>query len=90
MDRADREKLLDFPCDFPLKVMGRDEAVMRAALIEILQSHVPDSSANDMTCRRSSKGRFVALSIHIRAERLDQLEQVYNALSDSEAFVMSL
>ncbi|HHJ19888.1 MAG TPA: DUF493 domain-containing protein [Gammaproteobacteria bacterium] len=90
MDRDDRKKLLDFPCDFPLKVMGRDAAQMQAALAEIIECHAPDSSCNEISSRHSSKGRFVALSVNIRAESLEQLEQIYQALSASEAFVMSL
>lgn len=72
------ETLLEFPCDFPLKIMGRDSDTFQAIVTEIVSRH---ASAAPATTRPSSGGSYIAMSFVIRAESREQLDELYRELS---------
>lgn len=81
------ESLLEFPCDFPLKVMGKDTDTFRELAVEIVARH---ASAEAPAVRPSRDGRYVSMSFTIRAESRDQLDALYRELSanDDVLFVL--
>lgn len=84
------DDLFQFPCDFPIKVMGRDSESFRSLTLAIIQRHAGPLAAGDITERLSSKGRFLALTYTIRAESRAQLDRIYQDLTDSGVVLVSL
>lgn len=84
------ETLLEFPCDFPLKVMGRKAAGFRELVVALVESHTGPLDDDMVRLRESRDGNFVALTLTLRAESQAQLDAVYGALSAHEQVLMVL
>lgn len=80
----DTEDLLEFPCRFPIKVMGRDDAEFQAHVLQIISAHVEDIAADDITSRSSSKGKFLAVTVTIDAQNQEHLDRIYRTLTASD------
>ena len=87
---TDADNLFQFPCDFPIKVMGRDSESFRSLTLAIIQRHAGPLPAESITERLSSRGRFLALTYTIRAESRAQLDRIYQELTDSGVVLVSL
>jgi hypothetical protein len=84
------EQLLRFPCDFPIKVMGRAEPGFEALVVGIVRRHAPGLGEGAVRCRSSSGGRYLALTVTVRAESRAQLDAIYHELSAHPDVLMSL
>ena len=82
--------LLSFPCDFPIKVMGRKEPGFAQKVMEIVLRHAPDFDAATMEMRPSRQGKYLSLTCVIRATSRAQLDALYQELCDHPSVVMVL
>ena len=90
MSDDERDTLLEFPCVFPIKMMGRDRESFRRAALEIVERHAGSIPDESITTSASSKGNFVALTVTINAESQAQLDNIYRALSAHEEILVAL
>lgn len=84
------DELFQFPCDFPIKVMGRDSESFRSLTLAIVERHAGPLAADSITERPSREGRFLALTYTIRAESRAQLDRIYQELTDSGVVLVAL
>lgn len=84
------DALFDFPCAFPIKAMGRDEADFEAAVVEIVRRHAPDLGEGAVSTKPSRGGRFVAVTVTITATSRDQLDAIYAELTADARVLMAL
>jgi len=84
------DDLFEFPCEFPIKVMGRDSESFRSLTLAIVERHAGPLAAGSISERQSSKGRFLALTYTIRAQSRAQLDRIYQELTDSGVVLVSL
>ena len=82
--------LLEFPCEFPIKMMGRDEKSFRRAAIELVETHAGKVPEEAITTSASSKGNFVSITVTINAESQEQLDNIYRALTEHEEILVAL
>lgn len=75
------ETLLEFPCDFPLKIMGAARDGFAQAILAVVQRHAPDFDAATMEMRASSRGAYLSLTCTIRAVSKEQLDALYRELT---------
>lgn len=75
------ETLLEFPCDFPIKIMGANRDGYAQAILEVVLRHAPDFDAAGMEMRPSSKGNYLSLTCTVRATSKTQLDALYRELS---------
>ncbi|MDR2112203.1 MAG: DUF493 domain-containing protein [Candidatus Accumulibacter sp.] len=75
------ETLFEFPCVFPLKIMGRAGDTLAPAVLGIVRRHAPDFDGAAMETRASSGGRYVSLTCAINATSRAQLDALYRELS---------
>ncbi len=87
---SDADALFQFPCDFPIKVMGRESESFRTLTLAIIERHAGALAADRISERMSSKGRFLALTYTIRAESRAQLDTIYQDLTDSGVVLVAL
>ena len=87
----DPEKsLLTFPCQFPMKVMGRREDGFAQLVSEIVLRHAPDFDPATMEMRSSKQGRYLSLTVTIHARSREQLDALYKELSGHPHVIMVL
>ncbi len=76
-----QETLLEFPCAFPLKIMGLSSNALAQTVLAIVQRHAPDFDGTTMEMRASSGGKYVSLTCTITATSKPQLDALYRELS---------
>jgi len=81
-------RLLKFPTDYPLKVVGRASEELRQAADAIVARHVPDLDASRRTERLSAEGNFLSISYVIRAVSAEQVTALAAELSACEAVLL--
>ena len=81
---------LAFPCDFPIKVMGRKEARFAQTVMGIVLKHAPDFDAATIEMRPSRKGTYLSVTCVVRATSREQLDALYQELCDHPSVVMVL
>lgn len=82
--------LLEFPCDFPIKMMGRDRAAFHEAARAIVEQHAGPVSDEAVSVASSRNGRFVSITISIRARSKEQLDAIYMDLTAHEEVLVAL
>ena len=78
---TDRTSLLEFPCAFPLKIMGRREDEFAQQILEVVLRHAPDFDAGSMEMRPSKAGNYISLTCTVQAISQLQLDALYRELS---------
>lgn len=78
---AEQETLLEFPCDFPLKIMGLASDNLAQAVLEVVVRHAPNFEAASMAMRASSGGKYISLTCTVVATSKPQLDNLYRELS---------
>ena len=76
-----RETLLEFPCDFPLKIMGAADAGFAASIAAVVVRHAPDFDVATMELRSSKSGNYLSLTCTVRAVSQQQLDALYRELT---------
>ncbi|HZE10619.1 MAG TPA: DUF493 domain-containing protein [Burkholderiales bacterium] len=82
--------VLAFPCEFPIKVMGRTQAGYAQAVTEVVQRHAPDFDPATLEMRSSREGKYLSLTCTIRAVSREQLDELYRELCDHPMVTMVL
>ena len=73
--------LLEFPCDFPLKIMGANTADFAQTIAVIVATHAPDFDPAAMEMRPSKASNYLALTCTVRAVSQAQLDALYRELT---------
>ncbi|MEW5780830.1 MAG: YbeD family protein [Pseudomonadota bacterium] len=76
-----QETLFEFPCDFPIKVMGATREGFAQAIVEIVSKHAPDFDAATVEMRPSRAGHYLSVTCVIRATSRPQLDALYRELT---------
>lgn len=79
MEQQDPPKI-EFPCDYPIKVLGRSSEALESIIYEVVERHAPGFDQQTITVNASSKGTFTSLTITITATGPDQLEALHQDL----------
>jgi putative lipoic acid-binding regulatory protein len=78
---AEPDTLIEFPCDFPLKIMGATREGFAQAVVEIVLRHAPDFDAAKVEMRPSKAGNYLSLTCLVRATSKPQLDALYRELT---------
>ena len=87
---TEHPQLLEYPCDFPIKVMGQTQAGFAQAVLEVVRRHAPDFDAATMELRTSTRRKYLSVTCVIRATSREQLDALYQELCDHPMVVMVL
>lgn len=73
--------LIEYPCDFPIKIMGRCvEGFAQAICLEV-QKLAPDFDPATVEMRASSQGHYLSLTCTVHVTSREQLDAIYRALT---------
>ena len=81
---------LAFPCDFPIKVMGRRQPRFAQSVIEVVRKHAPDFDPATVEIRPSRQDTYLSVTCTVRATSREQLDALYRDLCDHPNVVMVL
>ena len=84
------ESPLKFPCQFPIKAMGKSDCELDLIVVEIVRKHAPDLGEGAVYHRDSTKGNYTSITVVINATSREQLDAIYQDLVDCEAVIMAL
>lgn len=76
-----KDTLLEFPCEFPLKIMGRTHDDLAQTVLSIVTRHAPDFDGATIEMRASSGGNYVSLTCTVIATSKPQLDALYMDLT---------
>jgi uncharacterized protein len=76
-----KDTLLEFPCEFPLKIMGKADDSLAQVVLDIVTVHAPDFDGATMEMRASSGGNYLSLTCTVIARSKPQLDALYTDLS---------
>ncbi|KPN70971.1 YbeD family protein [Neisseria sp. 83E34] len=77
----EKKTLIEFPCKFPLKIMGAKHPEFPAEVIKAVKVHAPDASEEHLQHRESSSGNYTGLTLPVNVENQEQLDNIYRALT---------
>ena len=106
MSSSDQPTLIEYPCDFPVKIMGRVGSLLDSpaspaslehrrqeftqAVLMMVKRHAPDFDDATLEVRISKKNNYLSLTCTVRAVSREQLDALYQELCDHPLVVMLL
>ena len=92
MGESESKKLLEFPCRFPIKIMGRADDDFSDIAVRLVEQHVGKVETDAIQTSASRNGNFlsVTVTVTIEAQSQEQLDNIYNDLSNHEDILVAL
>ena len=78
---GENDTLIEFPCRFPIKVMGEAREDFAETIVAVIKEHLPDFHAGLVEMRPSSGGRYCSLTCNVYVTSKPQLDDIYRALT---------
>ncbi|ROR34682.1 YbeD family protein [Inmirania thermothiophila] len=88
--RSDQDSPLQFPCEFPVKVIGAAGGDFLEHVLAICREIVGEIPPEAVSTRTSQEGRYLAVTVRVEARSRLQLDSLYQALHASERVLMLL
>lgn len=76
-----KESLIEYPCDFPIKVMGARVDGFAEAMADVAKQFDPGFDPATIEMRPSKAGNYLSITLTIRATDQEQLDNLYRALT---------
>lgn len=84
------ESPLKFPCNFPIKAMGEAGDDFDSLVVGLIRKYSPDLTEGAVKTRLSRGGRYVSVTVTIRARSREQLDAIYMELTGHERVLVAL
>ena len=78
---ATTDSLIEYPCDFPIKVMGLKVDGFVSAICHIAKQFDPHWQETSLEMRESKAGKYLGLTLTVRMHNREQLDELYRTLS---------
>ena len=76
----EQPSLLEFPCAFPIKIMGRTQDGFAQAVSDVVCKHAPDFDPAALEMRASKEGNWLSVTASVNATSREQLDNLYREL----------
>lgn len=87
---SEEETLLVFPCEFPIKAMGKADVELDLLVIDIVRRHTDSVTQDRVTTRPSKNGTYISITVIVTATSKPQLDAIYQDLSGHPHILMVL
>ena len=84
------DNIMEFPCDFPIKVIGRSSVKLSELVLSIIRYHINDFLAESMRSKQSGKGKYTSVTVTVRVSSKNILDAIYKDLSSNPEIIMVL
>lgn len=81
MNESQTPPLIDFPCDFPIKVMGEMHESFAQTIISLIQTKQSSFNASHVELRASSGGKYISLTCTVHVHSQLELDNIYRVIS---------
>jgi len=81
---------IEFPCAYPIKVMGVASDDFKQDILELVQRHAPEVGEQHVKVRPSNNGNYLAITVTIEATGIDQLSVLFEDLKAHSSVKMVL
>ena len=89
MVRVD-DNLIEFPCEFPIKMMGRDSPEFHATARALVEKHTGPLDDDAIQSSVSRNGNFVSITVVVVARSQQQLDDIYREVTSHDDVLMAL
>ena len=89
-ERGTDDSIMEFPCEFPIKMMGRATPEFHVTVRELVEKHTGGLDDAAFQSAESRNGRFVSITVTITADSREQLDAIYHDLTDHDDVLMAL
>ncbi len=87
---GDPKTELEFPCYYPIRVMGLNEDDFPAFVMELVSRHVPELRGADISTRSSSGGKYLSVLASFTAQSREQVDALNRELADHPRVLYTL
>lgn len=87
---SDKDTLIEFPCDFPIKAIGKNHVQFVDDVRASAKKYYPDIQDNAIQSQISSNGNFISVTLTVYAEDKATLDKLYTELSQLKDVKMVL
>ena len=81
---------IEFPCDYPIKVIGDATVESVAEILAVVRRHAPEVTPDQVNTRQSSKGNYQSVRVRIVATGEQQLKALHADLMSISSVRMVL
>ena len=86
-----RDSIIEFPCDFPIKVIGKSSTRVSELVLSIIrQSTLAIFWQSLCVVKKSGKGKYTSVTITVRVSSKNILDAIYKDLSSNPEIIMVL
>lgn len=85
-----KETLIEFPCLFPIKIMGVNTPLFVEQIKQSTIKHFPNFEDKDLTQKLSAKSNYLALTVTVLAQNQEMLDEFYREVTKNEYVRMVL
>lgn len=87
---TEQDSALQFPCEFPVKALGKSSQGFDYRVVEIIRRHAPDINEGTVSIRPSKGGKYTSVTVTIVATSQQQLDAIYQDLTHCSEVLMAL
>ncbi len=84
------ETLLEFPCEFPIKLMGKHTDEFALIVSTLVEKHTGALDDSAIESSLSKNDRFISITITITAQSKQQLDSIYQDATNHPDVLMAL
>lgn len=86
------DSIFEYPCEFGIKAFGKAESNFKNTVINIIKRHVENNLIDDraITEKNSKDGNYLSLTVTIQAQSKQQMDAIYQDLSDEPLVLLAL
>ena len=84
MSEQEKEAKIEFPCDYGIKAMGLTTDDFDAVVVGLVRQFVDDIKEGAVSSKQSSSGKFTSVTVDFKATSKQQLDNIYQALTDNQ------
>ena len=86
----EQSSLLQFPCSYPLKVLGKNVHTFHAMATAIIEKHVAEADGVTYSTKVSSGDKYMSITATFIAKSREQLDAIYEELNRHELVLITL
>mgnify|MGYP001105562076 CR=1 FL=1 len=86
----DKKPEIEFPCKYPIKVLGDAHPDLNQHVVKVMNTHAPTIKESDLSSKNSSQGKWQSITLIITATGKPQLDAIFTDLKTSSRVKMVL
>jgi putative lipoic acid-binding regulatory protein len=90
MNAPTTQNIFNFPCEFPIKAVGKNENDFQKIVLDLIQNHIQEIHPKQITLKSSRNGQYLSITTRILATSKPQLDAIYTDLNNHDLVLYTL